>query len=48
MIYLDYAANTPVDPLVLEAFWKTECGHLGNPTSNHVAGMEATEKLLGI
>lgn len=38
MIYLDYSANTPADPAVLETFCKTEQTYMGNPNSNHVAG----------
>ena len=30
MIYLDYSANTPVDPVVLEAFCKTEQIYIGS------------------
>ena len=30
MIYLDYSANTPVDPAVLEAFCKAEQTYIGN------------------
>ena len=31
MIYLDYSANTPADPAVLEAFCRTEQTYIGNP-----------------
>ena len=45
MIYLDYSANTPVDPFVLEAFTQTECTFFGNPNSSHPAGAAARKKL---
>lgn len=45
MIYLDYTANTPADPAVLEAFLNTEQNYIGNPNSNHPAGQSAREEL---
>lgn len=46
-IYLDYAASTPVDPVVAEAM--TEClrgqGGWGNPSSMHVYGRRAAERI---
>ena len=45
MIYLDYSANTPADPAVLERFVTTEQTFHGNPNSNHPAGLAAREKL---
>ena len=45
MIYLDYSANTPVDPAVLSAFVRTESTYGGNPNSVHPAGLAAREKL---
>ena len=47
MIYLDYSANTPADPAVLEAFLNTEQNYIGNPNSNHPAGQAAREKWPG-
>ncbi len=44
-IYLDYAANTPVDPLVLEAYCKAVTDHYGNPNSHHAAGQHARKAL---
>jgi cysteine desulfurase len=44
-IYLDHAATTPVDPLVLEAmlpFWQAQ---FGNPSSLHFWGREARKAL---
>lgn len=38
MIYLDYSANTPVDPRVLEVYCRTEQNFIGNPNSTHCAG----------
>ena len=45
MIYLDYSANTPADPAVLERFVTTEQTFHGNPNSDHPAGLAAREKL---
>ena len=45
MIYLDYSANTPADPAVLEVFVRTENSFGGNPNSSHPAGLAAKEKL---
>lgn len=45
MIYLDYSANTPADPAVLEAFCKAEQTYIGNPNSTHCAGQSAQEKM---
>lgn len=41
MIYLDYAASTPVDPGVLEAM--TVDGNYANPSSTHSEGRESIE-----
>lgn len=45
MLYLDYAANTPADPAVLEAFYRAEQTYIGNPNSAHCAGRAAREEL---
>lgn len=45
MIYLDYSANTPADPAVLEAFLRAEQTYIGNPNSNHPAGQAAREEM---
>lgn len=41
MIYLDYSANTPVSPRVLESFTGAAARYVGNPNSNHPAGLAA-------
>ena len=41
MIYLDYSANTPTDPAVLDVFLHAEQAYIGNPNSNHPAGQAA-------
>jgi cysteine desulfurase len=46
MVYLDYAATTPVDPEVLEAMREVE-GIFGNPSSVHRFGQEARRVLEG-
>lgn len=45
MIYLDYSANTPADPAVLEAFLKAEQTWIGNPNASHPAGLAARERM---
>ena len=45
MIYLDYTANTPADPAVLEAFLNAEQNYIGNPNSNHPAGQAARQEM---
>ncbi len=45
MIYLDYAANTPVDLKVLEAFNDATIKYFGNPNSTHKLGLEAKEAI---
>ena len=43
MVYLDYAANTPVDREVLDLYYNTTIKYYGNPNSNHKLGHEANE-----
>jgi cysteine desulfurase len=47
MIYLDYAASTPVDPRVAEAMatLMTAQGNFANPSSTHLAGRQATARI---
>ena len=45
MIYLDYSANTPVNPAVLDAFCRTERRYIGNPNSVHPAGQAAQAEM---
>lgn len=45
MVYLDYAANTPVDKEVLEVFNKITLEYFGNPNSVHNKGLEAKERI---
>ena len=45
MIYLDYSANTPVDPVVLETFLRTEQAYIGNPNSSHPVGQAARAEM---
>jgi cysteine desulfurase len=45
MIYLDYAANTPVDKEVLETFYEVSFNYIGNPNSPHQLGIMAKERL---
>lgn len=41
MIYLDYAASTPVDPRVLERMREVAVTNCANPSSTHAAGRDA-------
>ena len=41
MIYLDYAANTPVDKEVLDYYYDISLKYYGNPNSKHILGREA-------
>ncbi len=43
MIYLDYAANTPVDKEVLDLYYETTLKNYGNPNSNHKLGKMAND-----
>lgn len=46
MVYLDYAANTPVDKNVLDLYYETTLKYYGNPNSNHKLGKEANKLIL--
>lgn len=45
MIYLDYSANTPVHPKVLQRFCEIERHFCGNPNSTHSAGRQAKQEM---
>lgn len=45
MIYLDYAANTPVSQEVLEVFQEVSISYIANPNSSHRLGREAKARL---
>ena len=45
MIYLDYTANTPADPAVLDAYVAAERRYIANPNSTHIAGQEARAEM---
>ena len=45
MIYLDYAANTPVDSEVLKVFNEATVKYIANPNSTHPLGILAKEKI---
>lgn len=45
MIYLDYAANTPVNDEVLKVFCDATKTYLGNPNSSHKLGRVAKEAI---
>jgi cysteine desulfurase len=45
MIYLDYAATTPVHPLVLTAFKRAAIKYPGNPNSGHCLGLSAAKAI---
>lgn len=43
MIYLDYAANTPVDKEVLDLYYDVTLKYYGNPNSHHKLGRQAND-----
>ncbi|NLP34401.1 MAG: cysteine desulfurase [Clostridiales bacterium] len=45
MFYFDYAANTPVDPAVIECFSEECTRHIANPNSSHFLGREAKGRM---
>ena len=45
MIYLDYAANTPVDEEVLDVFIDSTRKYIANPNSNHPLGKMARKQI---
>jgi cysteine desulfurase NifS/selenium donor protein len=45
LIYLDYNATTPIDPLVAEAMRPYLKGNFGNPSSSHYYGAKAREAI---
>ena len=45
IIYLDYAANTPVDKEVLNKFNEVTLKYFGNPNSTHCLGKSAKEQI---
>lgn len=45
MLYLDYAANTPVDEAVLEYFCNETKNYIANPNSTHKLGREAKKRM---
>lgn len=44
-IYLDYAANTPVDKEVLDTFNEATLKYFANPNSTHSIGIETNKKI---
>ena len=44
-LYLDYAANTPVDPDVLKVFNESTIKYFSNPNSTHKLGLEVNQKI---
>ena len=44
-LYLDYAANTPVDRDVLNTFNDVTLKYFANPNSTHKLGKEVNEKI---
>lgn len=48
MIYLDYAANTPADPEVLDTFALYENKYIANPNSAHTLGLSARQAMADV
>lgn len=45
MVYLDYAANSPVDKKVLDAYYDANLKYFANPNSIYKLGLEAKNKI---
>lgn len=45
MIYLDYAANSPVDKKVLDVFYKSSLEYNANPNSSHDLGKKTKKEI---
>lgn len=45
LVYLDYAASTPVDKRVLDKYYSTMLECFANPNSSHRLGLLAKEKI---
>lgn len=45
MVYLDYAANTPVDKEVMDTFTRVSFEYMGNPNSSHSLGDKARARM---
>ncbi|MDR1765151.1 MAG: aminotransferase class V-fold PLP-dependent enzyme [Lachnospiraceae bacterium] len=45
MVYLDYAAHTPADPAVLDAYCRATADYIGNPNSSHALGASAAARI---
>ena len=47
MIYLDYTANTPADPDVLDAYLAAERRYIANPNSTTLPGRRPAPRWSG-
>ena len=45
MIYLDYAANTPIEKEVLDTYYQATMKYFANPNATHGLGVEVNEKI---
>ena len=43
MIYLDYAANTPIEKEVLDTYYQATMHYFANPNTNHSLGLQAKD-----
>lgn len=43
MIYLDYAANTPIEKEVLDIYYQATMHYFANPNANHSLGLQAKD-----
>lgn len=43
MVYLDYAANTPIEKEVLDTYYQATMKYFANPNANHTLGSQAKE-----
>ena len=40
MIYLDYAANTPIEKEVLDTYYQATMKYFANPNASHTLGLQ--------
>ena len=43
MIYLDYAAKTPIEKELLDTYYQATMKYLANPNASHTLGLQAKE-----
>ena len=46
MIYLDYAANTPIEKEVLDTYYQATMKYFANPNASHTLGLKQKKLLI--